>query len=94
MPIIDLTPDETRRFDAAGINLSDLLKNIAASLPPAPPQTPDFQKAAALDYLREKLARAITDPEEIRKAEEEQAAFFERLNQNRLDAGESPLFGE
>ena len=43
-------------------------------------------------YLQEKINRALTDPEEIRKAEAEAADLQQRLNENRIAAGETPLF--
>lgn len=98
---IDLTPDETKRFEAAGIDLTRLLKSIAASLPaksPTPTESPvptlDPKSIAAMEYLQEKINRALTDPEEIRKAEAEAADLQQRLNENRIAAGETPLFPE
>src|SRR5258708_28986673 len=98
---IDLTPEETKRFEAAGIDLTSFLKGIAASLPQEPSSTKggpaiklDPKSASAIAYLQEKVIRAITEPEEIRQAELELAALQRPLNDNRLAAGESPLFTE
>jgi hypothetical protein len=61
-----------------------------ASVPPPV----DEKGAALLAYLNERLKSALTDPEEIREAEAEQARLAESLNRNRVEAGERPLFPE
>ena len=55
---------------------------------------PDAENAAAIAYLQERLKSAPTDPEAIRQAEAELEALHRQLNQNRIDAGERPLFPE
>src|SRR5437016_7338009 len=98
---IDLTPEEAKRFEAAGIDLTSFLKGIAATLPQESSSTKggsslklDRKSAAAIAYLQEKVNRAITDPEMIRQAEGELDALQRRLNENRIAAGETPLFPE
>ncbi len=98
---VDLTPEETRRIEAAGIDLTSFLKGLAASLPPKPaseaapfPLTLDAKGVAAIAYLQEKVNRAITDPDAIRKSDAELEALQRRLNENRIGAGETPLFPE
>ena len=47
------------------------------------------KNAAAIAYLRRRMrAEATTDPDEMRKADEELAEFRRQLNANRLAAGE------
>ncbi len=96
---IDLTAEEARRFESAGIDVTHLLKGIAASLPEEPVvqgKTRSIQidpkSAAAIAYLQERMNRAITDPDEIRTAESELDMLQQRLNDNRIAAGEAPLF--
>ena len=54
----------------------------------------DDKATSLLTYLSGRLANALTDPDEIREAEAEQAELLRRLNQNRIEAGESPLIPE
>ena len=98
---IDLTPEETKRFEAAGIDLTSFLKGIAATLPqePAPANGgPTFKldpkSVSAIAYLQEKINRAITDPEKIQQAELELDELQRRINENRIAAGDTPLFPE
>lgn len=98
---VDLTPEEKLRFEAAGIDLTSFLKGVAAGLPQKPasatgpsPLTLDPKSVAAIAYLHDKVNRAITDPEVIRATEAELEALQRRLNDNRIAAGETPLFPE
>ena len=99
--VVDLTPEETKRFEAAGIDVTRLLKGIAAGLPqqsqtaePRSNEQVDPESISAIAYLQAKVQRAITDPDEILKAENELEALQQRLNENRLAAGEMPLFAK
>ena len=99
--IVDLTPEETRRFEAAGIDLTSFLKGIAASLPPEPdsasqpsPLLLDPKSVAAIAYLQGKVNRAISDPEAIRRVDAELEGLQRRLNDNRIAAGETTIFPE
>src|SRR5436190_2222872 len=94
---IDLTPEEAKRFEAAGIDLTSSLKGIAATSLKEPSLTKsastlrlDPKSVAAIAYLQEKINRAITDPEKIQQAEAELDALQRRLNENRIAAGDSP----
>lgn len=42
--------------------------------------------------MKKWLSEVPADPEELRKNDEELKDFLKQLNQNRLDAGEDPLF--
>ena len=59
------------------------------SSPPAAPQIDLATIALIQSWMAED---ATDDPEEIRKAEEELAAFKEAMNRNRAESGEPPLF--
>lgn len=60
------------------------------------PETPakvSTKNAAAIAYLKQRIAEDATeDPEEIRKADAEAQELMENLNRNRIEAGERPLF--
>ena len=60
-----------------------------SSVPPLDPKA-----TAAILFLQEKMKRALTDPEEIRKAEAELDELHRNLDANRRAAGERPLFPE
>ena len=97
---IDLTPEETKRFEAAGIDLTSFLKGIAATLPQESSTTKggptlklDPKSVAAIAYLQEKIYRAITNPDMIQQAEGELEALQRRLNENRIAAGDTPRTG-
>ena len=96
---IDLTADEAKRFETAGIDVTNLLKGIAASLSEGPvvqdkPRSAqiDAKSAAAIAYLQERMNSAITDPDEVRMAESDLGMLQQRLNENRIASGERPLF--
>ena len=60
--------------------------------PEALPQI-SAKNAAAIAYLKQRMAEDATDdPEEIRKSEAEVQELMENLNRNRIEAGERPLF--
>ena len=58
----------------------------------APPPVIDEKTASSILYLQERLKNPLTDPEEIKQAEAEQAELLDNLNKNRVEAGERPLF--
>ena len=60
----------------------------------APLPALDEKGASLLAFLQERLQGALTDPEEIRQAEAEQAELAQSLHENRVEAGERPLFPE
>jgi phosphoribosylcarboxyaminoimidazole (NCAIR) mutase len=96
---IDLTQEESKRFEEAGIDPASFLKGVAAHLPGIVPSQPtgvplDPKTVAGIAYLHEKIARAIVDPDEIQAAEAEMDALQRRLNDNRVAAGETPMFRE
>ena len=97
---IDLTAEETKRFEEAGIDLTSLLKGIAATLPPQQASSGqtgveiDPKNLAAITYLQAKINRAITDSEAIKDAEAEITELQNRLNANRIAAGEAPMYPE
>jgi hypothetical protein len=58
------------------------------------PSPVDLPNTSALDYLRERLQHALTNPMRIQKADAELAELHVSLNRNRIEAGEWPLFPE
>lgn len=94
---VELSPDEERRLRAAGIDLTALVRGIASSLPNAVDTSgapaPDTKNAAAIVLLQELNRQgAITNPAAMRQAEAELDELLQNLNENRLAAGERPLF--
>ena len=60
---------------------------------PETPATVSAKNAAAIAYLKQRLAEEATDdPEEIRQSEADLAELLHNLNRNRIEAGERPLF--
>lgn len=60
---------------------------------PEAPVKISAKNAAAIAYLKQRIAEDATDDtEEIRKADAEVQEFMENLNRNRIEAGERPLF--
>ncbi|MGO8671131.1 MAG: hypothetical protein ACLQVD_07185 [Capsulimonadaceae bacterium] len=99
---IDLTPQTEAWLNAEaqqrGLRPVDFARSVLeehASVvvdPPAPPRI-SAKNAAALAYLRKRIAdEATDDPEEIRKADAEVEELIQNLNRNRIESGESPLF--
>ena len=69
--------------------------NQAANAQPDPATQAAAQEIdfATIALLEKWMAEDATDdPEEIRQAEEELAAFKEAMNRNRSESGELPLF--
>jgi hypothetical protein len=97
---VGFTPQEEARFRAyalqKGTDPSKLAKKLLTdSLPSVPSAKPviDDENASAIAQLEAYLAQEGTsDPDEIRKAEEDLQDFLSNLSRNRIDAGERPLF--
>lgn len=65
---------------------------VSVYAPEAEPEV-SAKNAAAIAYLKQRIAEDATDdPEEIRKADAEAQELMENLNRNRIEAGERPLF--
>ena|SRR3569833_174043 len=96
---VDMTPQEEARFKAfarqRGTNPSALAKQLLTdALPPALTTEPaiDDENTAAVAMLEGFLADSPTDPEAQAQAEADFAEFTKNLNENRVAAGERPLF--
>jgi len=60
---------------------------------PETPETVSAKNAAAIAYLKQRMAEEVTDdPEEIRQSEANLAELLHNLNRNRIESGERPLF--
>jgi hypothetical protein len=61
--------------------------------PDAQPSNNGSVDTATLELLRSwRLQDATDNPEEVRAAEEEISAFMKAMNENRIAAGEPPLY--
>src|SRR5687767_15320632 len=97
---IELTPeDEAKLCSAArtrGMNPTELARKLVFDNLPVPPPTEGEEKGSehpAIALLNRWIKEDATDdPEEIRRADEEVDELLRNLNENRLAAGERPLF--
>ena len=101
MIALDLSPTEEARISTVarqtGLAPAEYVKKLVQehlpTVSPAPALVIDEENAAAIAYLKRRIAEEATDdPEEIRKADAEVQEFMENLNRNRIEAGERPLF--
>ena len=100
MIALELTPTEEAQIDTIarqiGLAPADYVKklvqeNLPLVQPPAAPVV-DAENAAAIALLESWIAKAPTDPEEIRQAEAERSEFLNNLDKNRIESGERSLF--
>ena len=79
-----------------GVDISGAVELLAAEriqrTVPVEPQPVDPATDPVILLMKQLMAEIPTDPEELRKADEEYEEFVQNLNQNRIDAGEDPLF--
>jgi len=100
MITLDLTPtEEAEIFTMArqtGLAPADYVKKLVKeNLPPVQPAAAppvDAENAAAIALLKSWIAEAPTDPEEIRRADDDLNELMQNLNKNRIESGERPLF--
>ena len=97
MIALDLSPAEEAQISTIaqqiGLPPADYVKKLVKeNLPPVQPAEPPTKNAAAIALLESWIADAPTDPEEIRQAEAERSEFLDKLNNNRIESGERPLF--
>jgi hypothetical protein len=52
------------------------------------------RKKEGIAFLLDRINNPLTDPDEIEEAERDLKEFQNRLNQNRLELGDRPLFPE
>ncbi len=70
----------------------DAVLEVRVYEPEAMPEV-TAKNAAAIAYLRQRIAEEATDdPEEIREADAEVNELIMNLNRNRVESGERPLF--
>jgi hypothetical protein len=99
---LELTPEEMRRIEAArdkGFDIRGLIRGLIAGLPEPPAASSPVaslneKDQSALAWLETRLSQALTDPDEIAKADAELRELLENLNANRVAAGERPIFPE
>lgn len=89
---IELTPEEEARLravaEAAGLDLAECARRLVTEQ--LPPLSAGDATRQLLRAWRE--ADATDDPEAIRVAEDELAAFQRALNEERATAGARPLY--
>lgn len=95
MITLDLTPTEEAEITAiarqTGLAPADYLKQLVKEQLP-PEQDSEEKRAAAIALLESWIVALPTDPEEIRRGDAERNEFLQSLNQNRIEAGETPLY--
>jgi hypothetical protein len=80
---------------ANGMGVAGVVEKLALEhLPPVADEDTLEQRrrAESIAFLDSLLAQVPTNPEELRKADEEHEEFMTALNNNRIMAGEEPLF--
>ncbi len=98
MIALDFSPTEEARISTlarqTGLAPSEYVKKLVYEhLPPESAPKVSAKNAAAIAYLKQRIAEDATDdPEEIRKADAEVQELLENLNRNRIESGERPFF--
>jgi hypothetical protein len=90
--IIELTPEEERRLQAArakGIDVEALVKGLISSLPQATETQGNRDEELFAQWAAED---ATDDPAEKEAAERELAQFKASMNANRALSGEEPVY--